>query len=273
MRVDSLPVHAMSKAYVASIGLDSHVHADFGSGLWEGNPIGIPLNLVDSTTPTTSPSFYYPDESDLGPYPIPASPLVEGGSDHHCLLLDTEHCLLYEIYDYSLQNSQVSAGSGAVWNLTSNKLRPAGWTSADAAGLPILPGLARYEEVEAGAIRHALRFTAASTQRKYVWPARHYASSNTDPKQPPMGIRVRLKKSFNITKFPPQARIVLRALQTYGMMLADNGSPWYITGAPNEGWDNDDLHSLHGILGKHFEVVDMSEAARRAAAMKVLREP
>ncbi|CAI7891910.1 unnamed protein product [Closterium sp. NIES-53] len=226
MRVDKLPVHAMSKAYLASIGLDAHVHADFGSGLWDGNPIGIPVNLVSSSTPTTSPTFYYPDESDPGPYPLPASPLVEGGSDHHVLLVDTDRCMLYEIYDYSQLNSQVSAGSGAVWNLTSNKLRPAGWTSADAAGLPILPGLTRFEEVQGGAIRHALRFTASSTQRKYVWPARHYASSNTDRRQPPMGIRVRLKKSFNTSKFPPQARVVLKALQTYGMMLADNGSPW-----------------------------------------------
>eukprot|EP00475_Leptophrys_vorax_P001522 TRINITY_DN10837_c0_g3_i1.p1 TRINITY_DN10837_c0_g3~~TRINITY_DN10837_c0_g3_i1.p1 ORF type:complete len:317 (-),score=2.46 TRINITY_DN10837_c0_g3_i1:238-1188(-) len=262
IRVDKLPVHKKSAAWVRSIGLDDYSHADFGSGKWDGGPIGIPFTLVNARTPRLPVSFYYPDESDRGPYPVPARPAVEYGSDHHVLLVDTSACMLYEIYDYSRSGGKVSAGSGAIFNLSSNKLRPATWTSADAAGLPILPGLARYGEVQAGAIRHALRFTAPQTQKSYVWPARHFASDSTDPNLPPMGIRVRLKKSFNTSAYPRQTRVVLEALKIYGMMLADNGSPWYISGAPNAGWDNDDLHSLQQVLGRNYEVVDMSSVKK-----------
>ncbi|CAI7903364.1 unnamed protein product [Closterium sp. NIES-53] len=226
------------------------------TGQWDGGPIGIPVNIVTSSTRRVFPSFYYGDESDRGPYPVARRGMaVEWGSDHHVLAVDRDACMLYEIYDFSMDgNGRVSAGSGAIWNLTTNKLRPAGWTSADAAGLPMLPGLARYAEVAAGAINHALRFTAAVTQRKYVWPARHYASDSTNPNLPPMGLRLRLKKTFNSSGFPKQTRVILQALKTYGMMLADNGASWYISGAPHAKWDNDDLHSLHQVLGKNYEL-------------------
>ncbi|HZO95919.1 MAG TPA: hypothetical protein VFB42_00955, partial [Gaiellaceae bacterium] len=189
--------------------------------------------------------------SDRAPYPIPGNVKVDYGSDHHALIVDRSTCTLYELYALHGRH----AGSGAVWSLRSNRLRPAGWTSADAAGLPILPGLARYDEVAAGAIEHALRFTAPRTRRAWVAPARHYASDSTDPSLPPMGLRVRLRASFDTRGFPRQARIVLEALKRYGMILADNGSPWYVTGAPDPRWSNDDLHSLGRVHGSDFEVV------------------
>ena len=254
-----------SATLIASIGLDSHVHADFGSGLWDGSRIGIPYVVVHGkTTPRSHVSFDYADESDKGPYPIPANGPIEGqpantDGDRHALILDRDSCRLYELYALHRQGSGWAAGSGAIWNLRSNALRPAGWTSADAAGLPILPGLARWDgDAATGAINHALRFTAERTQKAYVWPARHYASSDTDPALPPMGLRVRLKASVDISTFPKQARVVLRALQVYGMILADNGSPWYVSGAPNPNWSNDDLHSLGRLTGADFEVVDTS---------------
>jgi hypothetical protein len=253
--VDTLPVAKDSAALIRSIGLDSPVHADFGSGLWEGSPIGIPYNVVTGLTPKSHVRFEYADESDKGPYPIPAAPKVEGGSDHHVLLVDRTSCRLYELGGAERTASGWSAWAGAIWDLRSNALRPATWTSADAAGLPILPGLARYDEVAAGEIDHALRFTAARTRRAFVSPARHYASSSTDPSLPPMGLRVRLKASFDTRGFPRQARVVLEALKRYGMILADNGSPWYITGAPDPRWSNDDLHSLGRVHGSDFEVV------------------
>ena len=263
--VDRLPVAKDSAALIRSIGLDSPVHADFGSGLWDGQRIGIPYVVVSgSSTPTTRPSFDYADESDRGPYPIPANVPIEGDpnpgdGDRHALIVDRTTCTLYELYALQRSGSAWAAGSGAIWSLQSNKLRPAGWTSADAAGLPIFPGLARYDEVAAGAIDHALRFTAPQTRRAYIYPARHYASDLTDPNLPPMGLRVRLKASFDIRRFPPQARVVLQALKRYGMILADNGSPWYISGAPSPGWNNDDLHSLGRLTGADFEVVDTSK--------------
>ncbi|CAI5487414.1 unnamed protein product [Closterium sp. Naga37s-1] len=264
IRVDRLPVHPRSAAYVRAIGLNEYTHPDFGSGQWDGRPIGIPVNIVTKSTRRVFPAFYYGDESERGPYPVARRGVaVEWGSDHHVLAVDRDACVLYEIFDFSMDGSgRVSAGSGAIWNLTSNKLRPAGWTSADAAGLPMLPGLARYGEVAAGAIKHALRFTAEVTQKKYVWPARHYASDSTNPNLPPMGLRLRLKKSFNISGFPKQTRVILQALKTYGMMLADNGSPWFISGAPHAQWDNDDLHSLHQVLGKNYEAVDMTSVPK-----------
>ncbi len=253
-RVDSLPVASNSDAIVASIGAGTGLHPDFGSGKWAGGPVGIPYDVVDGTTikKWAKPRFRYADESDPGPYPIPKKVHVEHGSDRHALILDTSTCKLYELF--GLKGKK--AGSGAIWDLGSNALRPDGWTSADAAGLPILPGLARYDEVAAGSIDHALRFTVQRSRKAYVYPARHYASSLTDPNLPPMGLRLRLKASFDTSSFPPQARVVLTALQRYGMMVADNGSSWYISGAPDPGWDNDDLHTLGRVKGSDFEVVD-----------------
>jgi len=261
-RVDTLPVAADSAQLIASIGLGTGLHPDFGSGLWDGGPIGIPFDVVSKSTPRSHVRFGYADESDKGPYPIPRTVHIEGGAqsdgDRHALLLDRDACRLYELYDLHGSGSSWTAGSGAIWNLRSNRLRPAGWTSADAAGLPIFPGLARYDEVARGVIDHALRFTAAHTRRAYVYPARHYASSSDDPSLPPMGLRVRLKASVDISHFPKQARVVLQALKTYGMILADNGSNWYISGAPNPKWSNDDLHTVGQITGADFEVVDTS---------------
>jgi hypothetical protein len=261
-RVDKLPVAADSAQLIASIGLDSPVHADFGSGTWDGGPIGIPFDVVSRATPRTRVSFAYADESDRVRYPIPRRVHIEGGphatGDRHAILVDKSACRLYELYDLRHSGHGWAAGSGAVWSLRSNHLRPAGWTSADAAGLPIFPGLARWDEVARGVIDHALRLTAPRTRRAYVYPARHYASSSNDPSLPPMGLRVRLKASVNVASFPRQARIVLRALQRYGMILADNGSPWYVSGAPNRHWSNDDLHSLGRLTGADFEVVDTS---------------
>jgi len=261
-RVDALPVASDSAQLIASIGLDSPVHADFGSGTWDGGPIGIPFDVVSSRTPRSRVSFQYADESDRVRYPVPRHVHIEGGphatGDRHAILVDKSACRLYELYDLRHSARGWTAGSGAVWSLRSNHLRPAGWTSADAAGLPIFPGLARWDEVARGVIDHALRFTAPRTRRAYVYPARHYASSSNDPSLPPMGLRVRLKASVNVASFPRQARVVLRALQRYGMILADNGSPWYVSGAPNRQWSNDDLHSLGRLTGADFEVVDTS---------------
>ncbi len=263
-RVDALPVAKNSAALIRSIGLDAPVHPDFGAGLYDGQRIGIPyVVLSGKSTAKSTPAFDYADESDRGPYPIPDSVPIEGdphpdGGDRHALIVDRDTCTLYELYDLRRSGNGWAAGSGAIWSLRSNRLRPAGWTSADAAGLPILPGLARYQEVAAGSIDHALRFTAPRTRRLYVYPARHFASGSADPALPPMGLRVRLKASFDIAGFPPQARAVLEALKRYGMILADNGSPWYISGAPDPGWSNEQLHSLDRIVGADFEVVDTS---------------
>jgi hypothetical protein len=265
-RVDKLPVSADSAQLIASIGLDAPVHADFGSGKWDGGPIGIPFDVVSRKTPRSRVSFDYADESDRVRYPIPHHVHIEGGAyatgDRHAILVDKSSCRLYELYDLRHTSHGWTAGSGAVWNLRSNHLRPAGWTSADAAGLPMFPGLARWDEVSRGAIDHALRLTARQTRRAFVYPARHYASSSNDPALPPMGLRVRLKASVNIASYPGQARVVLRALQRYGMILADNGSPWYVSGAPNPHWSNDALHSLGRLTGADFEVVDTSSLPR-----------
>ena len=230
---------------------------DFGSGNWDGGPIGIPYNLVaGSTVMKYSVDFYYPDESDPGPYPLPDHPKQEYGSDGHILVLDTDTCTLYEIYDASFNNGKWSGGSGAIWDLRSNSLRPADWTSADAAGLPILPGLVRYDEITSGEIKHALRFTASSTAG-YIWPARHL----TSPAQngiPPMGARFRLKADYNITSFPKELQVLLQAMKTYGIILADNGSDWYVSGTPDKRWTNDMLHQLDLLSGDDFEAVDSS---------------
>jgi len=257
--VDTLPVAANSSKIIASIGLDVGLHPDFGSGLWNGSPIGIPYTVVSGDQPKVPVPFQYASESDPGPYPIPDDVKIEGGSDRHALLVDKDNCSLYELFALRFKNGGWKAGSGAIWSLKSNKLRPAGWTSADAAGLQILPGLARYGEVAAGVIDHALRFTVERTRNKYIYPARHEASDLTSKSLPPMGLRVRLKAGFKTSGFPPQARVVLEALKQYGMMVADNGSNWYISGVPDSRWDNDDLHTLGRVTGKDFEVVDTSK--------------
>jgi hypothetical protein len=292
-RVDSLPVAGNSAEIISSIGAGTGLHADFGAGLWEGAPIGIPITVVGRRQARSRVSFEYADESDRGPYPIPRTVKIEGGrsstGDRHALIVDRNACRLYELYalypaktgfgrdstgstsrlrrprgqsPHSLTTAPQAApqrgwraGSGAIWSLRSNRLRPAGWTSADAAGLPILPGLARYDEVRRGVIDHALRFTVQRTRRAYVFPARHFASSSNDSSLPPMGLRVRLKASFDVSGYPRQARIVLVALKRYGMLVADNGSSWYITGAPDPHWSNDQLHTLGRVQGSDFEVV------------------
>lgn len=252
--VSSLPVARDSATLIRSIGLDAGLHPDFGS--YAG--YGIPYNVVTRSTAHVAVSFAYASESDRVRYPIPPRPKIEAGSDRHMLLVDRDACRLYELYDAVHTAKGWHAGSGATWDLRSNALRPAGWTSADAAGLPILPGLVRYDEVAAGRILHAIRFTAPRTRDAYVYPARHQAGDGTSAALPPMGLRVRLKASVDISGFGRQARIVLQALETYGMILADNGSPWYITGAPDSRWDDDVLHELGRITGADFEVVDTS---------------
>jgi hypothetical protein len=262
-RVDHLPVAANSDAIVRSIGLDDHVHADFGSGRWEGRPIGIPYTIVTRRTKRSRVAFDYADESDRVRYPLPRKGLkIEGGGDRHALLVDRDRCKLYELFALRRENGGWHAGSGATWNLRKPKLRPVGWTSADAAGLPILPGLARYQEVKRGRIDHALRFTTARTRRAFIYPARHFASNLTDPNLPAMGQRVRLRRDYDISRFPRQARIVLTALKRYGMILADNGSPWYVSGAPDPRWSNDQLHTLGRVPGSAFEVVDTAGLPR-----------
>ena len=268
LRVDRLPVHPRSDAIVRSIGAGDTVHADFGSGRWEGAPIGIPYTTVRRGQRRVPVSFEYASESDRGRYPIPPRAPIEGGrgsdGDRHVIVVDRARCTLYELFDAHPigGGARWRAGSGAIFDLRSNRLRPRGWTSADAAGLPILPGLARYPEVRRGRITHALRFTASRTRRAFVYPARHFASDLTDPDLPAMGQRLRLKRGFDISGFPRQSRVVLRALKRYGMILADNGSSWYVSGAPHPGWDNDDLHSLHDVPGRAFEVVDTSRLPR-----------
>ena len=261
-RVDHLPVHPQSDAIVRSIGMDGRVHPDFGSGLYEGRPIGIPYTVVARDQRRSRVRFQYASESDRGPYPIPPNPPIEGGSDRHILMVQRGTCRLYELFAAERRGGAWTAGSGAIFDLRSNRLRPRGWTSADAAGLPILPGLARYDEVARGAIRHALRFTVARTRRAFIYPARHFASSDTSPNLPAMGQRLRLKQTVRVSTLPRQARVVARALQRYGMLVADNGSNWYVSGAPHPRWDNDDLRELRRLRGSDFEVVDTARLPR-----------
>jgi hypothetical protein len=256
-RVDRLPVHRDSELFKRTIGLGESLHPDFSDA--DADSYGIPYQIVDGSVSKVAVEFWWPDESDPGPYPIPADPLIEGGSDRHILMIEQDTCTLYELFAAERADDGTwSAGSGAIWSLRSNALRPKGWTSADAAGLPIAPGLAKYPEVSAGAIRHALRFTVPETRRAFIYPARHHASDLLARRYPPMGLRVRLKRDVDLSGFGPQSRVILRALKRYGMILADNGSQWYITGTPHPGWDDDDLHDLHRITGADLEVVDTS---------------
>ena len=267
-RVDDLPVLPGSGRMIRAIGAADTMHADFGSGLYEGARIGIPFVTVGRSQPKVPVRFDYADESDPGPYPIPPRVPIEGGrssdGDRHVIVVDRARCKLYELFAAYPRDggTRWDAGSGAIWSLRSNKLRPETWTSADAAGLAILPGLARWDEVKRGRINHALRFTVPETRRAYIYPARHFASDSNDPDLPAMGQRFRLKASYPIDGFPRQARVVLAALKRYGMIVADNGSAWYVTGAPNRHWDNDALHTLGDVPGSAFEVVDTSELPR-----------
>jgi hypothetical protein len=262
--ISQAPVHPNSANYLASIGLERGLHPDFGT-VWQGAPIGIPYVLVRGEQPKVPVSFYYDDESDPGPYPIPPDAPIEGGpdsaGDRHIIVVDVDNRLLYELFDAHPFGAGWTAGSGAIFDLTSNALRPAGWTSADAAGLPIFPGLARYDEiVEQGELRHALRFTVSQTQRAYISPARHFASSSTDPNRPPMGLRVRLKADYDVSPFPPVVQVILRGLKKFGMIVADNGSNWYISGAPDPRWNDDDLGTIRAVRGRDFEVVYTGDA-------------
>jgi hypothetical protein len=263
--VSRFPVDKSSGAILGRIGLDKALHPDFGT-VYAGVPNGIPYVVVAGSQKRVPVRFEYSGESDPGAYPIPPDAPIEGGpggkGDRHVLVIDRDNRKLYELWDArpDPDGRGWSAGSGAIFDLTSNILRPAGWTSADAAGLPVFPGLVRYEEAAvAGVIRHAFRFTVARTRRAYAHPARHYASTLRDVDLPPMGMRVRLKGSFPIDRLPTQARAIAQALKTYGMILADNGSDWYLNGSPDPRWDDDDLATLKRIKVRDFEVVAMGQ--------------
>jgi hypothetical protein len=252
--VSKLPVDPRSNAYIASIdsGGNHFLHADFGGG----GQYGIPYRIVSRSQARVPIRFdAYGDESDPGPYPIPPNAPVEGGSDRHVLVVQRGLCRLYEMFDARRAGSGWVAGSGAVWNLRSNRRRHEGYTSADAAGLPIFAGLARYDEVRRGVIRHALRFTVQRSQAGYIYPATHLASSSRDANLPPMGLRLRLKRSYSLRRFHGQARVILVALKRYGMINADNGSSWFITGAADGRWNDEDLNQLKTVPGSAFEAV------------------
>ena len=261
--IASLPVDPHSAQYIAAIGPDNPLHPDFGQGDWDGEPMGIPYNVVPGSQPKVPVTFMYASESNPGPYPIPRDAQIEGGpsstGDRHVIVVDTGNCTDYEMWASYPKDGGASwqAGSGAIFPLTSNKLRPATWTSADAAGLPILPGLVRPDEVKAGVIDHAIRVTVPCTDTRFIWPARHEAGQN-DPNCPPMGLRLRLKASVGISQYPRMDSVILQALKTYGAIVADNGSAWYIQGTPDNYWDNSVLHELDGITGTDFQAVNES---------------
>ena len=255
--VRALPVHSRSAAWLAAMGGPARrLHPDFGPAGQGEQPYGIPYAVVDGAKTKVAVQFQYASESDAGPYPLAADTPIEGGSDRHALVVDKDACRLYELYAVDWNGGRPRAGSGAIWDLRSNKLRPDTWTSADAAGLPILAGLLRRDEVLAGEVDHAIRITAARTDRSYVWPARHQAGAASDPDLPPMGARFRLKGDFDLSGFRPDTRVVLRAMQRYGVVVADNGSDWYFTGTSEEGWDTDMLDELKSIQAGAFEAVD-----------------
>lgn len=262
-------VDSKSDAIIASIGADKGLHEDFGLE-WQGAPVGIPYYVVDSKQPRVPVKFEYADESDPGPYPIPPDAHIEGGpkadGDRHVLILDRDEMKLYELFSSFPVDGGKSwrAGSGAIFDLKNPKPRPAGWTSADAAGLPILPGLARYDEIcGAGKLLHALRFTVRKSRKAYVYPASHFASRHTDDSLPPMGMRVRLKSSFDTSKFIGPARVILEGLKKYGLILADNGGDWFISGAPDDRWVHEDLLPIRKVKGRDLEVVEMKGLVTR----------
>lgn len=262
------PVSRKSDVYINSIGRETAIHPDFGTR-WNGQPWGIPYVVVPSNLKKVPVTFQYKSESDVGPYPIPDRPPIEGGEhstqDRHVLIVDRQNAKLFELFDVHPPDGQHAdwrAGAGAIFDLRKNDFRPAGWTSADAAGLPILPGLTRWDEVyESKEIPHALRFTVAKTRRAYMSPARHFASQSTDPNLPPMGLRVRLKSSFDATQLPTSAQVIVRCLKKYGMFLADNGKDWFISGAPDPRWDDLEISTLKRLKGGDFEVVDSGIAS------------
>ena len=259
--VRGLPVHPRSAAWLAHMSPTRRLHPDFGPSYGaQPVPYGIPLPLVGAGHPKVAVSFDYADESDPVRYPLGADTRIEGGSnadgDRHAVVVDTSTCRLYETWSTRSRSGRWTAGSGATWSLTSNRLRPQGWTSADAAGLPILPGLLRYAEVRSGTVDHAIRFTTDVTDRRHVWPARHDAGSVSDPAYPPMGARFRLKASFATGRYRADTRAVLRAMKRYGLVLADNGSPWYFQGTADDRWPSGLLDQLKTIPASAFEAVD-----------------
>jgi hypothetical protein len=252
--ITTLPVHPQSAQWLASTAASTTtLHPDFGRP-----PYGFPFNVVDNAHPTVSVSFQYPSESDPGPYPVGSDTSIENGSDRHALIVNKDSCMLYELFGLSGSGGSWTAGSGAIFNLRTNTLRPAGWTSADAAGLPILPGLVRWDEVQAGAINHAIRFTVQQSDQSYIWPARHQAGIAANPALPPMGARFRLKAGYDLTAFSAQAKVILLAMQHYGLIVADNGSNWFFSGTQDAGWPDSLISELKMVPAAQFEAVDES---------------
>jgi hypothetical protein len=252
--ISTVPVHTRSAQWLASMAAaTTKLHPDFGAP-----PYGFPYNIVDNTHPKVSVTFQYASESDPGPYPVGADTLIEGGSDRHALIVNRDSCTLYELYNLAGSGSSWTAGSGAIFPLGSNALRPSGWTSADAAGLPIFPGLVRWDEVQAGAITHAIRFTAQQTDQSFLWPARHQAGAAANPSLPPMGARFRLKASYDISHFSAQTQVILRAMQHYGLILADNGSNWFFSGTQDAAWPDSLISELKTVPAAQFDAVDES---------------
>lgn len=252
-RIDTLPVDSHSTTYINTMGASHALHAAMGPN------VGYPVTTVTGSQPKVNVSFRYASESEKGPYPIPSTVGIQNESDGHALIVDTTNCVLYELFTLKLVNGGWQAGSGAIFPLSSNTLRPAGWTSADAAGLPMFPGTIRYEEILAGHINHALRLTVPQTRRAYIWPARHYASSLTGSQYPPMGQRFRLKADFDISSFSPHNQVILRALKEYGVILADNGLAWdFAGGIKDPRWNSIELREFSRVIGADMEAVNES---------------
>lgn len=275
--ITNLPVDVLSSAWLSSMSSSTTLlHPDFGPSGDAAVPYGIPFVVVSPRHPLVNVTFEYASESDRGPYPFGASTPIEGGQsssgDRHAIMVNPKTCTLYELYDARYSSSSSTAGSGAIWNLRSNRLRPASWTSADAAGLPILPGLVTYDEVLSGKITHAIRMTAERTDSTYLWPARHEAGARDDPSLPPMGARFRLKRTFNISQYSSQAQVVLRAMQQYGLILADNGSNWYFQGAADPRWPIALINALKTIPANAFQAVNEAglEISRNSGAARQL---
>lgn len=262
-RIDKLPVDSRSGSYVGTIGASNPLHPDYGTAY------GLKINYVNGSQAKVPVSFVYAGESDRGPYPIPPNVAIQGPPDRHAVVVDTTHCTDYELYGLQKLSSGWQAGSGAIFPLTSNTLRPAGWTSADAAGLPMLPGLVRYEEILSGHINHAIRFTAPQSRAAYIWPARHYASSLTGAQYPPLGQRFRLKANYDISSFPPHVQVILKALKEYGMILADNGGAWFITGTLDSRWNDSEMHAMTRVIGADFEAVNESSLMMSTSSAQV----